>query len=112
MATRQYVPDTGHIIEFHFDVPAGANTPATRPALVLSPAAYNRRTGLVVVCAITRQSRGNPFEVAIGPDAMAILADQVKSLDWKHTRISAQGRVTPAELDQVRQRLKALLFDA
>lgn len=110
MARQRFIPDTGHIIDFHFEVPAGSPIPATRPALVLSPAAYNRRTGLVIVCAITRQIKGYPFEVALAGTDTAVLADQIKSLDWKHTRISLEGRADAATLAHVRQRLQVLLL--
>lgn len=110
MKTKTYIPDTGHIIELHFERAAGVPGPDRKPALVLSPAAYNQRTGLVISCAITTTIKGYPFEVLLKDNKSAILADQIKSLDWKNTRISQAGRVQSKELDQVRAKLDALLF--
>lgn len=110
MTKKTYVPDTGHIIELHFELPPGSNGPDRRPALVLSPAAYNQRTGLVISCAITHSIKGYPFEVLLKNSKAAVLADQVKSLDWKNTRISHAGRVQDRELAEVRAKLDALLF--
>ena len=110
MTTKTYTPDTGHIIQLHFDLVAGSTLPDRRPALVLSPAAYNKRTGLVVACAITTQVKGYPFEVLIQDDTAAVLADQVKSLNWKTTRITHGGRVDAKTLAEVRAKLHALIF--
>lgn len=110
MAKNTYIPDTGHIIELHFDMGPGNASAATKPALVLSPAAYNKRTGLMVVCAMTREIRGYPFEVVISSGDTAVLADQVKSLDWEHTKISHAGKVNPKELAEVRAKLDTLIF--
>jgi mRNA interferase MazF len=109
--TKRYIPDAGDLIWLHFDLPARSAALDYKPALILSPAAYNKKTGLVVCCAITPNIKGYPFEVPIGdnPDA-AVLADQVKSLDWANTKISHRGRVTADELAQVKAKLHALIF--
>lgn len=108
---KPYIPNTGDIIWLHFDVPKTSTAQDYKPALILSPASYNKKTGLIVCCAITQQIKGYPFEVAIGPEHdSAVLADQVKSLDWANTKISYQGRVGADELGQVRAKLHALLF--
>ncbi len=112
--SKRYIPDSGDIIWMHFDLPAGGDGADYKPALVLSPAAYNRKTGLVVCCAITSQIKGYPFEVPLAAQGAqaprAVLSDQVKSLDWMHAKISFQGRASPAELAQVRAKLHALVF--
>jgi len=81
-----YVPDRGDIVWLTFNPQAGHEQAGRRPALVLSPAAYNRKVGLAIFCPVTNQVKGYPFEVLI-PDGLkatgAILADQVKSLDWR-----------------------------
>jgi mRNA interferase MazF len=69
-----------------FDPQAGHEQAGMRPALVLSPRNYNERAGLFLVVPVTRQLKGYPFEVFIPaalPVAGAILADQLKSLDWR-----------------------------
>ena len=81
-----YVPDRGDVIWIAFNPQSGHEQAGRRPALVLSPQRYNGRTGLAVLCPITNQQKGYPFEVAI-PVGFAvtgvILADQVKNLDWR-----------------------------
>jgi len=81
-----YVPDRGDVVWITLHPQAGHEQAGRRPALVLSPAAYNGKVGLAILCPITSQVKGYPFEVAIpaGLAVMgAILADQVKSLDWE-----------------------------
>lgn len=109
MTKKTYTPDTGHIIELHFEPALEGTSPTTKPALVLSPAAYNKRTGLMISCVITHDIKGYPFEVLILDGQAAVLADQVKSLDWKNTRISPAGRIGRKELTEVRAKLDVLL---
>jgi mRNA interferase MazF len=81
-----YVPDQGHAIWLTFDPQAGHEQAGRRPAIVLTPAAYNRKTGLVLVCPVTSQIKGYPFEVLLPhglPVAGVALADQIKSADWR-----------------------------
>ena len=80
------VPDRGDAVWIDFNPQAGREQGGRRPAIVLSPAAYNGKVGLALLCPVTSQVKGYPFEVAIptGLDvAGVILADQVKSLDWR-----------------------------
>lgn len=83
-----YVPKRGDVIWLMFDPQAGHEQSGRRPALVISPEAYNAKTRLCLVCPITSRVKGYPFEVAI-PEGLSVagvvLADQVKSLDW-HAR--------------------------
>ena len=84
-----YCPKRGDIVWLTFSPQAGHEQAGHRPALVLSPEAYNRKVGLALFCPITSQVKGYPFEVHV-PQGCAIsgvvLADQVKSLDWKARR--------------------------
>lgn len=88
MVDPAYVPDKGHIIKVDFDPHAGHEQAGGRPALVLSPTAYNRY-GLAIVVPITNQVKGYPFEVPV-PAGFAttgvILSDAIKSVDWKARR--------------------------
>jgi mRNA interferase MazF len=106
----RYVPDAGDIVWLEFDPQAGHEQAAHRPALVLSPAAYNGKTSLMICCPLTTRIKGYPFEVAIeGKRDSVVLADQVKSLDWRARRATRKGRVSPAELEEVRAKLRALV---
>lgn len=99
-----YVPDAGDIVWLQFTPQAGH-----RPALVLSPARYNR-IGLMLCCPLTTRIKGYPFEVAIADDPPGVaLADQIKSLDWKAREARHKGRVTIEELSEVRAKATALI---
>jgi mRNA interferase MazF len=105
-----YVPDAGDIVWLHFDPQAGHEQAGHRPALVVSPSAYNKKTGLMLCCPMTTRVKGYPFEVAVtGKRSGVVLADQVKNLDWVVRRASYKGRVTPAELAETRAKLIALI---
>ena len=105
-----YVPEAGDIVWLHFDPQAGHEQAGHRPALVLSPATYNAKSGLMLCCPMTTQIKGYPFEVLISGDRESVtLADQVKSLDWRVRKASRKGRVSPAELDDVRAKIVALI---
>ena len=83
---KPYVPERGDAVWMNFDPQAGHEQSGRRPALGLSPSAYNDKVGLALVCPITSRAKGYPFEVALPPSLTVtgvILADQVKSLDWR-----------------------------
>ena len=81
-----YVPEVGDIIWLEFDPQAGHEQAGHRPAVVLTPKAYNQATGLLICCPLTTKIKGYPFEVTIsGTPQNVALSDQVKSLDWKST---------------------------
>lgn len=107
---RRYVPDAGDIVWLHFDPQAGHEQAGHRPALVLSPSGYNGKTGLMLCCPMTTQIKGYPFEVLIeGDRPSAVLADQVKSLDWVVRKASLKGKITIGELAEVRAKAVALI---
>ena len=104
MAER-YVPDTGAVVWISFDPRAGH-----RPAVVLSPAAYNGKTSLMICCPLTTRIKNYPFEVIVaGARLSAVLADQIKSLDWRKRRARRKGAISPAELAEVRAKVRALI---
>ena len=107
-----WVPETGDFVWLTFDPQAGREQAGRRPALVLSPRIYNARSGLVLVCPITNQAMGYPFEVAVPASHVVtgvILADHVKSVDWKARRAEKAGRCPNESIDEVRARLAPLL---
>lgn len=107
---RRYVPEAGDIVWLHFDPQAGHEQAGHRPALVISPSAYNRATELMVCCPLTTQIKGYPFEVEISGDRPgAVLADQIKSLDWVIRKARHKGKVSAAELSEVRAKSIALI---
>lgn len=107
---RSRVPDAGDIVWLAFSPQAGHEHSGPRPALVLSPARYNGKTGMMVCCPMTTQQKGYPFEVVVTQDPPGlVLADQVKSLDWRARRAVRKGHVTLPVLDEVRAKIRALI---
>jgi len=105
-----WVPDSGDIVWVNFDPQAGHEQAGHRPALVLSPARYNGLRGMMLCCPLTTKLKGYPFEVVISENPPnAILADQIKNLDWRARKAKRKGVVTAAVLAEVRAKLKALL---
>ena len=112
LVARGYVPDAGDLVWLTFDPHAGREQAGRRPALVLSPRPYNEKSGLALACPVTSRVKGYPFEVALPEDlpvAGVILADHLKSVDWKERRAEAAGRVPQEVLDEVLSRLSPLL---
>jgi mRNA interferase MazF len=107
---RRYVPDAGDIVWLNFTPQAGHEQAGHRPALVLSPAAYNGKTSLMICCPLTTQVKNYPFEVLIGgTPPNAVLADQVSSVDWRSRSAKSKGRVSPEQLAEVRAKIRALI---
>ena len=109
-ANKRYVPDAGDIVWLQFNPQAGREQAGHRPTVVLSPATYNARTNLMLCCPMSTQIKGYPFEVRIASDRPSVvLADQVKSLDWQVRQATRKGKVSPAELSEVRRKAIALI---
>jgi mRNA interferase MazF len=109
---RGWVPDRGDLVWLAFDPQAGREQAGRRPALVLSPALYNGKTNLAVVCPITSRSKGYPFEVMLPADAPikgAILSDHLKNVDWRERQAQFIGSVRVDVLVQVLNRVAPLL---
>lgn len=106
-----YVPDEGDIVWLNFTPQSGHEQAGRRPAVVLSPKAYNQRSGLLICVPITNQVKGYPFEVVLSGSGAtgAALADQVKSLDWKSRQAERKGQATSAEIAEIKAKIKALL---
>jgi mRNA interferase MazF len=106
----RYVPQAGDIVWLNFTPQAGHEQAGHRPALVLSPSAYNGKTGLMICCPITTQIKSYPFEVLIaGTPASVVLSDQVKSLDWRARKAARKGTVSVEELADVRAKIRTLI---
>ena len=107
-----FVPEAGDLVRLTFDPQAGREQVGRRPALVLSPRMYNAKSGLALTCPIATQAKGYPFEVPVPAGYGAtgvILADHLKSIDWKARRAEKLGHCTTEVMDEVRARLAPLL---
>src|SRR5512143_1514622 len=83
---KLYVPKRGDVVWITLNPQAGHEQSGRRPAVVLSPGTYNGKVGLALLCPLTSQIKGYPFEVVLPtglPISGVILSDQLKSLDWR-----------------------------
>jgi mRNA interferase MazF len=107
-----YTPERGDVLWIDLNPQAGHEQAGRRPALVLSPASYNGKVGLAVICPVTNQVKGYPFEVAV-PSGLAVtgvvLSDQAKSLDWRARRAELICQLPNEVVTEVRKKLGALL---
>jgi mRNA interferase MazF len=109
---KRYVPERGDIVWLQFDPPAGHEEAGKRPALVISPSSYNGRVGLALLCPITSQEKGYPFEVVLPAGLKVrgvVLADQIKSLDWQIRRAERVERVPRDVLDDAVAKIRVLI---
>ena len=109
---KAYIPVRGDVIWINLNPQTGHERKGRRPALVLSPEEYNKKVGLAIFCPITNQVKGYPFEVLI-PEGLktsgVILADQVKSLDWKTRNAELICRIPEEVTKIVLERIYTLL---
>ncbi len=114
MSREKYVPDRRDLVWLEFNPQTGHEQKGRRPALVLSPRAYNGKVGLALVCPLTSKSKGYPFEVPVLPQAKitgpsVVLADQVKSLDWRARSARKFGRVSEQTMSEVVAKFRVLI---
>lgn len=107
-----YIPQRGDIVWIELDSSQGAEMRKTRPALVVSPLSYNKKVGLALFCPITGHQKGYPFEVVLtlqNDVKSIILADQVKSLDWKVRNAKFKEKVSFDVMNEVIEKLSVLI---
>jgi mRNA interferase MazF len=106
-----YVPRRGDLVWLSFTPQAGHEHAGRRPALVISPEAYNRRAGLALFCPITSQRKGYPFEVAVSnlTATGVVLSDQIRSLDWRERRAEFIARAAKEVIAEAMGKLLALI---
>jgi mRNA interferase MazF len=107
-----YCPNMGDLVWINFDPQEGREQWGRRPALVLTPRNYNQRSRLCVLCPITNQAKGYPFEVPIPRGHRVtgvILADQMKSQSWEIREAEFIAAAPPEVLVHTRALIKALL---
>ena len=110
MVTR-YIPDTGDIVWLDFDPQAGREQGRRRPALVLTDSAYNRASGLFVVCPRTSKRKPYPFSLPVVVEKIegAVLVDHLKSMDWNVRAVKFHSKADPALVSRVRGYIAVLL---
>ena len=111
MASR-YVPARGDVVWLQFNPQAGHEQAGRRPALVISPKAYNQKVGLALFCPVTSKLKGYPFEVEL-PEGLevngAVLSDQIKSLDWRSRDAKRLGVVPTSVVEEVLAKILTLV---
>ena len=112
VSSQTYIPQCGDVVWITLNPQAGHEQAGRRPAVVLSPENYNGKIGLAILCPITNQIKGYPFEVLLPaglPVAGAILSDQVKSLDWRARNAELICTLPAETISEVLQKLGSLL---
>ncbi|MDG6895799.1 endoribonuclease MazF [Volucribacter amazonae] len=105
----RYIPDVGDIVWLDFDPQTGHEQAGNRPAIVLSPKAYNQ-IGLMLCCPLTTKIKGYPFEVRIAGNIPNVaLCDQIKSLDWRARNAQFKGKANQAEIEDIKEKIAVLL---
>lgn len=109
----KYVPQKGDIVWLNFSPQAGHEQKGKRPAIIVSPVEYNKKTGLAVCCPITSNIKGYPFEVLVDGKKIngAILSDHLKNLDWKAREIKFIEKATSAVLEEVISKISVLIIN-
>jgi mRNA interferase MazF len=113
MVARRPAPDRGALVWLDFDPTRGHEQRGRRPALVVSPKAYNAKSGLALVCPITTQAKEYPFEVPFATKSVqgVILADQIRGVDWKERHAETAGTVSDFVLAEVQEHIRKLIAE-
>jgi mRNA interferase MazF len=110
--SKAWTPHAGDVLWLYFDPQSGHEQAGRRPGLVVSATAFNRQSGLALICPITSKKKGFRFEVPLPPEGKiqgSVLAYQVKCCDWASRNGTKAGSVTPEILEQVRQVIGLML---
>jgi len=112
LVARRYVPERGDVVWLDLSPQAGHEQAGRRPAIVVSPRAYNKKVGLALFCPITSRVKGYPFEVDL-PEGFyvqgVVLADQLRSLDWRARSARLIGAVPAVVMRKVLGRIETLV---
>ena len=117
MVKKKYIPDRGDIVWLNFDPQYGPQyeheQKGKRPAIVISPKAYNEKVGLALFCPITNKIKDYPFEVRIQNDKISgvVLSDQIKSLDWEIRETVFIIKETSEKTNEIIEKLSVLVFE-
>ena len=112
MTAGNFIPHRGDVVWIDMQPQAGHEQSGRRPAIVLSPKSYNGKVGLALLCPITNQVKGYPFEVIIPSGlkvAGVVLSDQVKSLDWKIRNAEFCDKLPEEAVLEILKKLETLL---
>jgi mRNA interferase MazF len=107
---KRYIPDRGDLVWLDFDPQTGLEQAGHRPAFVISPLIYNRKSNLAIVCPITSKTKGWRFEVSLTDTTIIgfILADQIKSLDWQAKNMTFIEKAPLCIIEEVLSKIELL----
>ena len=113
MVSEKYIPERGDIVWLNFNPGSGHEQKGKRPAVVISPKEYNEKVGLGIFCPITSKIKNYPFEVRTGNEKIngVVLADQIKSLDWKTREIEFIAKETSEKVKEITDKISALILE-
>lgn len=111
MVEKIYIPKRGDLVWLNFNPQAGKEQANKRPALVLSPAEYNRKTGLALMCPMTSKIKEYPFEVGVKAKKFkgVILSDQIRNLDWKVRQAHFVEKLPKNKVKDIQNKIISLL---
>ena len=112
MVKKSYIPARGDMVLLNFSPQKGREQAGYRPALIISPLAYNRMASLALMCPITNSVKGLSFEVALTREMQTtgvVLVDQVKSLDWRSRKIKFIEKAPQSFMEEVLAKLEPLV---
>jgi mRNA interferase MazF len=111
MVRSRYIPERGDLVWLNFSPQEGHEQAGMRPALVLSPQAYNQKSSLMLVCPVTSKIKGYPFEVLVKAKKIkgAVLADQLKSIDWRARKASFIEHAPHLTLSRTKELIELLV---
>lgn len=112
MVNKSYIPDRGDLVWIDFDPVLGHEQSGRRPALIISPKKYNKLSRLALVCPLTKKIKHYPFEVFVETINISgvILADHLKSADWKARKAEFINKVGTSVIDEVRSKIETMIF--
>ena len=112
MVKTAFVPSRGDIVWLNFNPQLGHEQEGRRPAIILSPFEYNKKTGLAIACPITSQIKNYPFEVKLPENISVngvIISDQVKNIAWKERKAEFICKATESVLKETVNKLRLLI---
>ena len=111
MVKKNYIPSRGDLLWVNFNPQSGREQKGKRPALVISPKIYNVKMGLALMCPITSQGKGYPFEVFVENKKIEgfVLTDQLRTLDWQARKVSFISKIKDEVLLEVQEKILTLI---
>jgi len=114
MVKKPYIPDRGDVVWVDFNPTKGREQAKVRPAMVVSPKAYNQKTSLAIMCPITSVAKAYPFEVPVTSKKVSgvVLSDHVRSVDWKARNAKFISKAKPAVVSEVQRKIMLVIGSA